>query len=77
MKTRAEFFRDAKANKITLELIERFKNRDINENMQGKRTISKVQSNGVYLINKDGRKSFFRTCKSKFNGIYGRWVKDI
>lgn len=64
MKTRAEFFRDAKANKITLELIERFKNRDIAENMQGKRTISKVQSNGVYLMNKDGRKSFLELAKA-------------
>lgn len=64
MKTRAEFFRDAKANKITLELIERFGNKDIDKNMQGKRKIGKVQSNGVYLINENGKKSFLELAKA-------------
>lgn len=64
MKTRAEFFRDAKENKITLELIERFGNKDIDENMQGKRKIGKVQSNGVYLINENGKKSFLELAKA-------------
>lgn len=64
MKTRAEFFRDAKANKIALELIERFGSRDIKENMQGIRKIGKVQSNAIYLINKNGDKSFLELAKA-------------
>lgn len=64
MKTRAEFFRDAKAQSITLELIERLGSKDIDENMQGKRKIGKVQSNGVYLINENGKKSFLELAKA-------------
>ena len=64
MKTRAELFRDVKAKRITLELIERWGSRNIYENMQGKRTIGKVQTNGFYLINKDGKESFLDVGKA-------------
>lgn len=64
MKTRAELFREVKAKAITLELVERWGSRDIQENMQGKRTIGKVQTNGFYLINKDGKESFLEIAKA-------------
>lgn len=75
MKTRAELFREAKAKEITLELIERFGSRDIKEKLQGKRTIGKVQSNGFYLINKDGDKSFLELAKASLMEYTGEELR--
>lgn len=75
MKTRAELFRNAKAKAITLELVERWGSRDISENMQGKRTIGKVQTNGFYLINKDGKESFLDIEKASLVEYTGDELK--
>lgn len=64
MKTRAELIRNAKSGEFTFELIERFGGREIYENMKGKRTVGKVQTNGFYLVNNEGEKSFLNIPKA-------------
>lgn len=44
--------------------MERWGSRNIIENMQGKRKISKVQTNGFYLIDKEGEGSFLDIAKA-------------
>lgn len=75
MKTRAEFFRDAKTQSITLELIERFGSKDIKEKLQGKRKVGKVQSNGLYLINENGDKSFLELAKASLMEYTGNELR--
>lgn len=44
--------------------VERLGSRNISENMQGKRKISKVHTNGFYLIDKEGEESFLDIAKA-------------
>lgn len=41
MKTRAQLFRDLKGKNITLELVERFGSKNINDSIKGKRKSEK------------------------------------
>lgn len=57
MKSKAQLFRDLKAKKISLELIERFGDTDFPERLQGVREIGKVNTVGCTLINSSGEES--------------------
>ena len=57
MKSRAQLFRDLKAKKISLELIERFGDTDFPERLKGVREVGKVNTVGCQLINSSGEES--------------------
>ena len=62
MKTLAELKRDAKSGKISFELMEWFGKvaEQIPERLRGIRTVSKVNTVGIYLRNGDGQESEMR-----------------
>lgn len=64
MKTRAELIRNAKSGEFTFELIERYGSRKLNVLLQGKRTVEEIQTNGFYLVDNEGRKSFLNIPKA-------------
>ena len=75
MKTRTELFREAKDGKITLELIERYGKRDLSPRFAGKRKIGKVQSNGMYLVNGEGEKSFLELPRASMMEYDGKELR--
>lgn len=64
MKTRTELIRNAKSGEFTFELIERYGSRKVNKLLQGKRTIEEIQTNGFYLVDNEGKKSFLDIPKA-------------
>lgn len=58
MKSKAQLFRDLKAKKISLELIERFGDTDFPEKLKGLREVCKVNTVGCKLINSSGEESY-------------------
>lgn len=75
MKTRAQLFRDLKGKNITLELVERFGSKNINDSIKGKRKIGKVNTVGCTLINKEGKKSELTIPKASLIEYTGDYLK--
>ena len=75
MKTKAQLLRDLKSKNITLELVERFGSKNINDSIKGKRKIGKVNTSGCTLINKEGKKSEFTIPKASLIEYTGDYLK--